>query len=55
MVEQEIVPGGFGFAEVAFFHRASRTPMAAFQSLLGLTTQHQPTTHKMLYAAEPTG
>lgn len=24
-VEQAIVPGGFGFAEVAFFHRASRT------------------------------
>jgi Domain of unknown function (DUF4336) len=24
-IEQVIVPGGFGFAEVAFFHRASRT------------------------------
>lgn len=24
-IEQAIVPGGFGFAEVAFFHRASRT------------------------------
>jgi transposase-like protein len=32
-----------------------RTPMAAFQSLLGLTTQHAPTTYKMLYAAETTG
>ncbi len=32
-----------------------RTPMAAFQSLLGLTTQHAPTTHKMLYVAESTG
>ena len=31
------------------------TPMAAFQSLLGLTTQHAPTTYQMLYAAEPTG
>jgi hypothetical protein len=32
-----------------------RTPMAAFQSLLGLTAQHPPTTYQMLYAAEPTG
>jgi len=32
-----------------------RIPMAAFQSLLGLTTQHPPTTYKMLYATEPTG
>src|SRR3954447_9922716 len=30
-------------------------PIAAFQSLLGLTTQHTPTTYQMLYAAEPTG
>jgi len=32
-----------------------RTPMAAFQSLLGLSTRHAPTTYKMLCAAEPTG
>jgi transposase-like protein len=32
-----------------------RTPMAAFQSLLGLTAQHPPATYQMLYAAEPTG
>jgi hypothetical protein len=31
------------------------TPMAAFQSLLGLTAQHAPTTYQMLCAAEPTG
>jgi hypothetical protein len=29
--------------------------MAAFQSLLGLSSRHPPTTHKMLYAAELTG
>ena len=28
---------------------------AAFQSLLGLSTRHAPTTYKMLCAAEPTG
>ena len=32
-----------------------RTPMAAFQSLLGLTAQYAPTTYKMLYTAESTG
>lgn len=31
------------------------TPMAAFQSLLGLTSQHEPTTYNMLYDAESTG
>ena len=41
--------------EFVFRFNRRRTPMAAFQSLLGLTTQHAPTTHKMLYAAEPTG
>jgi hypothetical protein len=29
--------------------------MAAFQSLLGLTAQHQPTTYKMSCAAVSTG
>lgn len=41
--------------EFVFRFNRRRTPMAAFQSLLGLTTQHAPTTYKMLYAAEPTG
>jgi transposase-like protein len=41
--------------EFVFRFNRRRTPMAAFRSLLGLTTQHAPTTHKMLYAAEPTG
>ena len=41
--------------EFVFRFNRRRTPMAAFQSLLGLSTQHAPTTHKMLYAAEPTG
>ena len=41
----------------AFVFRPNRrkTPMAAFQSRLGLTAQHQPTTYKMLYAAELAG
>ena len=38
--------------EFVFRFNRRRTPMAAFQSLLGLTTQHAPTTYKMLYAAE---
>jgi hypothetical protein len=29
-----------------------RTPMAAFQSLLGLTSEHGPTTYNMLYDGE---
>ena len=29
--------------------------MAAFQSLLGLASQHQPTTYHMLYDGESTG
>jgi hypothetical protein len=41
--------------EFVFRFNRRRMPMAAFRSLLGLTTQHAPTTHKMLYAAEPTG
>jgi len=35
--------------------RRRQTPMAAFQSLLGRASQHQPTTYKILYAAELTG
>lgn len=41
--------------EFVFRFNRRRKPMAAFQSLLGLTASHQPTTHKMLYASEPTG
>jgi transposase-like protein len=41
--------------EFVFRFNRRRTPMAAFQALLGLTTQHAPTTHKMLYGAEATG
>jgi len=41
--------------EFVFRFNRRRTPMAAFQSLLGLTTRHAPTTYQMLYAAEPAG
>ena len=41
--------------EFVFRFNRRRTPRAAFQSLLGLTAQHAPTTYQMLYAAEPTG
>lgn len=41
--------------EFVFRYNRRRTPMAAFQSLLGLTSQHEPTTYKMLYGAELTG
>jgi transposase-like protein len=41
--------------EFVFRFNRRHTPMAAFQSLLGLTGQYQPTTYKMLYAPEATG
>ena len=41
--------------EFTFRFNRRRTPMAAFQSLLGLTGAHGPTTYKMLYASESTG
>ncbi len=41
--------------EFVFRFNRRRTPMAAFQSLLGLTGQHGPTTYSGLYDAEPTG
>ena len=41
--------------EFVFRLNRRRTPMAAFQSLLGLSMQHPPTTYQMLYAAELTG
>lgn len=41
--------------EFVFRFNRRRTPMAAFQSLLGLATEYPPTTHKMLYHADSTG
>jgi transposase-like protein len=41
--------------EFVFRFNRRRTPMAAFQSLLGLTAQHPPTTYKMLYSGESSG
>jgi transposase-like protein len=41
--------------EFVFRFNRRGTPMAAFQTLLGLSGQHTPTTYKMLYAGEPTG
>ena len=38
--------------EFVFRFNRRRTPMAAFQSLLGLTGQHRPTTYHALYRAE---
>jgi len=41
--------------EFVFRFNRRRTPMAAFQSLLGLTARHTPTTYKMLYSGESSG
>ena len=41
--------------EYMFRFNRRRTPMAAFQSLLGLTSEHGPTTYNMLYDGESTG
>jgi transposase-like protein len=41
--------------EYTFRFNRRRTPMAAFQTLLGLGSQHQPTTYKQLYRVEPNG
>jgi hypothetical protein len=38
--------------EFVFPFNRRRTPMAAFQSLLGLAGQHGPTTYDGLYDAE---
>ena len=40
--------------EFVFRHNRRRTPMAAFQTLLGLATVHGPTTYDMLYESELT-
>lgn len=41
--------------EFTFRFNRRRTPMAAFQTLLGLGTQHPPTTYNQLYTVESTG
>ncbi len=41
--------------EFTFRFNRRRTPMAAFQTLLGLGSQREPTTYKELYAVESTG
>jgi transposase-like protein len=41
--------------EYVFRFNRRRTPMAAFQSLLGLTSQHEPTTYNMMYDGESSG
>ena len=41
--------------EFVFRFNRRQTPMAAFQSLLGLTARHEPTTYQMLYRGESTG
>ena len=41
--------------EFTFRFNRRRTPMAAFQSLLGLAGVHEPTTYQMLYGSESTG
>ena len=41
--------------EFVFRFNRRRTPMAAFQSLLGLCAQHPPTTHAQVKAGESTG
>ena len=41
--------------EFTFRFNRRRTPMAAFQTLLGLGAQLAPTTYRQLYAVESTG
>jgi len=41
--------------EFTFRYNRRRTPMAAFQTLLGLGSQHSPTTYKQLYRVELNG
>lgn len=41
--------------EYTFRFNRRRTPMAAFQTLLGLGTQRGPTTYKQMYRSESTG
>ena len=41
--------------EFTFRFNRRRSPMAAFQTLLGLVVQHSPTTYNQLYSVESTG
>ena len=41
--------------EFTFRFNRRGTPMAAFQTLLGLGSLHQPTTYNQLYRVEPNG
>jgi transposase-like protein len=41
--------------EFVFRHNRRRTPLAAFQTLLGLGTLHPPTTYRQITQTEPTG
>jgi transposase-like protein len=41
--------------EYTFRFNRRRTPMAAFQTLLGLGSRHEPTTYNQLYRVEPNG
>ena len=41
--------------EFTFRFNRRRTPMVAFQTLLGLGSQRAPTTYKELYAVESPG
>jgi transposase-like protein len=41
--------------EYTFRFNRRRTPMAAFQTLLGLGSQHEPTTYNQLYRVEANG
>ncbi|MDP9255979.1 MAG: DDE transposase, partial [Actinomycetota bacterium] len=38
-----------------FRHNRRRTPLAGFQTLLGLSTAHEPTTYRQIIQTEPTG
>jgi transposase-like protein len=41
--------------EFVFRHNRRRTPLAAFQTLLGLSTFHEPTTYRQIVQTERTG
>ena len=40
--------------EFVFRHNRRRTPMAAFQTLLGLGALHEPTTYRQITSQAPT-
>ena len=45
----------YALDEFTFRFNRRRTPMAAFQTLLGLGAQRAPTTYRQLYDVESTG